>query len=94
MGTHRSLALVCSLYVVRVVCGGEESATKSVMLTQSGAAAPCIVSKWPLKERQRESRENTIEACVLEVQSEGEGKSMRDAERREKESDDTKRDTE
>lgn len=38
MGTQRSLALVCSLYAVRVAC--EESTTKSVMLSQSGAAAP------------------------------------------------------
>ena len=38
MGMQRSLALVCSLYAVRVAC--EESTTKSVMLSQSGAAVP------------------------------------------------------
>ena len=38
MGTQRSLALVCSLYAVCVAC--EESTTKSVMLSQSGAAVP------------------------------------------------------
>lgn len=42
-GTQRSLALVCSLYAVRVAC--EESTTKSVMLSQSGAAAPYIAWK-------------------------------------------------